>query len=58
MENEKIINRNFCCPLCEAKIDAQHYLFVSETIRSPEKLKAWKNSEWTFEMWLSRGKKE
>lgn len=52
-----VMTDRFCCPICEAKIDVQHYLFVSETIRSPEKLEAWKNLEWTFEMWLTKGKK-
>ncbi len=42
---------DFCCPICTASIDKEHYMFVVETMMNPEKMRAWISKKWTFEMW-------
>ena len=42
---------DYHCPICEAKVDLEHYAFVLETLSDKEKLRAWIAKEWTFEKW-------
>lgn len=41
----------YCCPVCESKVDQEHFSFVLETINDPQKMKDWTDGKWTFETW-------
>lgn len=44
----------YCCPICESKVDKEHFSFVLETINDPQKMKDWTDGKWTFETWRKR----
>ena len=44
----------YCCPVCESKVDKEHFSFVLETINDPQKMKDWTDGKWTFETWRKR----
>ena len=44
------------CPICQAKIDLEHYAFVMEVMGDPKKMKDWTDKKYTFEMWKEEHK--
>ena len=43
--------KSYCCPICEGKIDLEHYAFVQTVLGDPEKMKGWMDKTYTFELW-------
>lgn len=50
------VPKNYCCPVCQAKIDLEHYAFVLEVMKDPKKQEAWRKKEYTFKMWQEEHK--
>ena len=50
------MTENYCCPICQAKIDLEHYAFVMEVMKDTKKQEAWTKKEYTFEMWKEEHK--
>ena len=52
------LTKSYCCPICEGKIDLEHYAFVKEVLGDQEKMKGWMDKTYTFELWKKKHEDE
>lgn len=45
------MTKNYCCPICEGKIDLEHYAFVQEVLGDPAKMRGWMDKTYTIDIW-------